>query len=59
MLNGAKYTLFGCVFFCPKQKVYNRYFRSNAYWPALLGYSSIEIDQAFADIVGSGATTVR
>ncbi|KAJ7325838.1 CEL4a mannanase [Mycena albidolilacea] len=43
MLNGAKYTLFG----------------SNAYWPALLGYSSTEIDQAFADIVGSGATTVR
>ncbi|KAF7375741.1 Glycoside hydrolase family 5 protein [Mycena sanguinolenta] len=43
MLNGAKYTVVG----------------SNAYWPALLGYSSAEIDQAFSDIVGSGATTVR
>ncbi|KAJ7698390.1 hypothetical protein B0H17DRAFT_1196963 [Mycena rosella] len=33
--------------------------RSNAYWPALLGYSSTDIDKAFADIAGSGATTVR
>ncbi|KAJ7216025.1 CEL4a mannanase [Mycena pura] len=31
----------------------------NAYWPALLGYSPAENDQAFADIAGSGATTVR
>ncbi|KAF8214816.1 glycoside hydrolase family 5 protein [Mycena galopus ATCC 62051] len=32
---------------------------SNAYWPALLGYSNAEIDQAFADIAASGATVVR
>ncbi|KAJ6453764.1 mannanase [Mycena sanguinolenta] len=43
MLNGAPYTVVG----------------SNAYWPALLGYNSTEIDQAFSDIAGSGATTVR
>ncbi|KAJ7110637.1 mannanase [Mycena epipterygia] len=43
MLNGAKYTVVG----------------SNAYWPALLGYSSTDIDKAFADIAASGATTVR
>ncbi|KAK6987507.1 glycoside hydrolase family 5 protein [Favolaschia claudopus] len=43
MLNGAKYTVVG----------------SNAYWPALLGYSASDIDKAFADIAGSGATTVR
>ncbi|KAF8177783.1 mannanase [Mycena galopus ATCC 62051] len=29
---------------------------SNAYWPALLGYSNAEIDQAFADIAASGTT---
>ncbi|KAJ7653906.1 CEL4a mannanase [Mycena polygramma] len=43
MLNGAKYTVVG----------------SNAYWPALLGYSSADVDKAFTDIAGSGATTVR
>ncbi|KAJ7458493.1 CEL4a mannanase [Mycena latifolia] len=43
MLNGAKYTVVG----------------SNAYWPALLGYSAADIDKAFADIAASGATTVR
>ncbi|KAJ7772367.1 glycoside hydrolase superfamily [Mycena metata] len=32
---------------------------SNAYWPALLGYSDAEIDQAFSDIAGSGATVCR
>ncbi|KAJ6586220.1 glycoside hydrolase superfamily [Mycena sp. CBHHK59/15] len=42
-LNGAKYTVFG----------------SNGYWLPLMGYSSTDIDKAFADIVGSGATTVR
>ncbi|KAJ7154792.1 glycoside hydrolase [Mycena filopes] len=42
-LNGAKYTLFG----------------SNAYWLPLMGYSNADIDKAFADIVASGATTVR
>ncbi|KAJ7138469.1 CEL4a mannanase [Mycena crocata] len=42
-LNGAPYTLFG----------------SNAYWLALMGYSKTDIDHAFADIVASGATTVR
>ncbi|KAF7377350.1 Glycoside hydrolase family 5 protein [Mycena sanguinolenta] len=33
--------------------------RSNAYWPALLGYSDAAIDQAFSDIAGSGATVCR
>ncbi|KAJ6491416.1 CEL4a mannanase [Mycena vitilis] len=42
-LNGAKYTFFG----------------SNAYWLPLMGYSNADIDHAFADIVASGATTVR
>ncbi|KAJ6602128.1 glycoside hydrolase superfamily [Mycena sp. CBHHK59/15] len=32
---------------------------SNAYWPALLGYSSTDIDKAFSDIAATGATTVR
>ncbi|KAJ6526490.1 CEL4a mannanase [Mycena vulgaris] len=42
-LNGAPYTLFG----------------SNSYWLALGGYSSTDINKALADIVASGATTVR
>ncbi|KAJ7931108.1 glycoside hydrolase [Mycena leptocephala] len=42
-LNGAPYTLFG----------------SNAYWLALMGYSTTDINKAFADIVASGGTTVR
>ncbi|KAJ7859651.1 glycoside hydrolase [Mycena olivaceomarginata] len=42
-LNGAPYTLFG----------------SNAYWLPLTGYSTTDINKAFADIVASGATTVR
>ncbi|KAJ6557504.1 mannanase [Mycena capillaripes] len=42
-LNGATYTVFG----------------SNAYWLALMGYSTTDINKAFADIVASGATTVR
>ncbi|KAF7378392.1 Glycoside hydrolase family 5 protein [Mycena sanguinolenta] len=32
---------------------------SNAYWPALLGYTNAQIDQAFADIAASGATVCR
>ncbi|KAJ7849909.1 glycoside hydrolase superfamily [Mycena leptocephala] len=32
---------------------------SNAYWPALLGYTNAEIDQTFSDIAASGATVVR
>ncbi|KAF7334964.1 CEL4a mannanase [Mycena venus] len=43
MLNGAPFTVVG----------------SNAYWPALLGYSPADNDKAFADIAASGATTVR
>ncbi|KAJ7698350.1 mannanase [Mycena rosella] len=42
-LNGAPYTLVG----------------SNAYWLALGGYSTTDINKAFADIVASGGTTVR
>ncbi|KAJ7889980.1 CEL4a mannanase [Mycena leptocephala] len=46
-LNGAPYTLVG----------------SNAYWLPLMGsstgYSSADLNTAFNDIVGSGATTVR
>ncbi|KAJ7270478.1 mannanase [Mycena rebaudengoi] len=42
-LNGAPFTVVG----------------SNAYWPALLGYSPADNDKAFADIAASGATTVR
>ncbi|KAJ6546040.1 CEL4a mannanase [Mycena vulgaris] len=42
-LNGAPYTVFG----------------SNAYWLPLMGYSTTDINKAFADIVASGATTVR
>ncbi|KAJ7120056.1 CEL4a mannanase [Mycena epipterygia] len=42
-LNGAPYTLFG----------------SNAYWIALGGYSTTDINKAFSDIAASGATTVR
>ncbi|KAJ7440858.1 CEL4a mannanase [Mycena latifolia] len=42
-LNGAPYTLFG----------------SNSYWLALGGYSTTDINKALADIVASGATTVR
>ncbi|KAJ6619160.1 glycoside hydrolase superfamily [Mycena sp. CBHHK59/15] len=43
VLNAAPYTVVG----------------SNAYWPALLGYSSTDIDKAFSDIAATGATTVR
>ncbi|KAJ7679667.1 mannanase [Mycena rosella] len=42
-LNGAPYTLFG----------------TNAYWLALGGYSTTDINKAFSDIAASGATTVR
>ncbi|KAF7323661.1 Carbohydrate-binding module family 1 protein/glycoside hydrolase family 5 protein [Mycena kentingensis (nom. inval.)] len=43
MLNGAKYTVVG----------------SNAYWPGLLGYNAANVNQAFADMAASGATTIR
>ncbi|KAF7343111.1 Carbohydrate-binding module family 1 protein/glycoside hydrolase family 5 protein [Mycena venus] len=42
-LNGAPYTLFG----------------ENAYWLALGGYSTTDINKALSDIAASGATTVR
>ncbi|KAJ7903158.1 CEL4a mannanase [Mycena leptocephala] len=42
-LSGATYTVFG----------------TNAYWLALGGYSTTDINKAFADIAASGATTVR
>ncbi|KAF8184550.1 CEL4a mannanase [Mycena galopus ATCC 62051] len=64
-LNGAPYTLVGYVvrglnashFSCTHIS------RSNAYWLPLMGsstgYSSTDLNTAFNDIVGSGATTVR
>ncbi|KAJ7208841.1 glycoside hydrolase superfamily [Mycena pura] len=42
-LNGAPFTVFG----------------TNAYWPALQGYSNADIDQAFADMAAAGVTVVR
>ncbi|KAI1794184.1 CEL4a mannanase [Ganoderma leucocontextum] len=43
MLNGATYPLVG----------------ANSYWVGLMGYSTTDMNQAFADIAGAGGTTVR
>ncbi|KAJ7594137.1 CEL4a mannanase [Mycena floridula] len=42
-LNGAKYTVVG----------------SNSYWVGLMGYSTTDMNTAFANIAKTGATTVR
>ncbi|KAJ7183839.1 CEL4a mannanase [Mycena filopes] len=49
-VSGARFTLNGTKF---------PVVGTNAYWPALLGYSAADVDKAFADIAASGATTVR
>ncbi|KAK0461131.1 mannanase [Desarmillaria tabescens] len=42
-LNGAKFTIFG----------------ANSYWVGLMGYSTTDMNKAFADIAATGATVVR
>lgn len=42
-LNGAKFTAFG----------------ANSYWVGLMGYSTSDMNKAFADIAATGATVVR
>ncbi|KAG7449553.1 mannanase [Guyanagaster necrorhizus] len=42
-LNGAKFTVFG----------------ANSYWVGLMGYSTSDMNTAFADIAATGATAVR
>jgi mannan endo-1,4-beta-mannosidase len=48
--SGQKFTLNGSTF---------TVVGSNSYWVGLAGLSSTEIDQSFADIAATGATTVR
>lgn len=35
------------------------YFRENSYWVGLMNYGTADMNKAFADIAGTGATVVR
>lgn len=61
-LDGSTFTVVGYVIkfsrtTCSTDKRLSS--RANAYWVGLMAYSVADMNQAFADIAATGATTVR
>ena len=62
-MNGKEFTAVGCVarmsFILFEQPFTKLIGSENSYWVGLMGFSTANMNKAFSDIAGSGATVVR